>query len=99
MPSTVDSDKFSITRDEIIQKINDNNIFCQIGSCGEIYKENALKEYAPSKELSNAKELFETALLLKCDPTITEEKALKNISKIKEILCKYNKNWIIKNLL
>ena len=86
----LDSNKFSITRDEIIQKINDNNIFCQVGSCGEIYKENALKKYAPNKELLNTKELFETSLLLKCDPTITKEKALKNILKIKEILCKYN---------
>jgi len=77
---------FSISRDEIIEKINVKNIFCQVGSCSEIYKEIALQHYKPKKQLINTKKLFGTALLLKCDPTITKEKASKNIENIKSIL-------------
>lgn len=82
---------FSISRDEIIEKINDKNIFCQVGSCSEIYKEIALQHYKPNKNLINTQKLFDTALLLKCDPTITKEKALKNIKIIINILKEYVK--------
>jgi dTDP-4-amino-4,6-dideoxygalactose transaminase len=82
----IESNKFKISRDEIIQEINDNGIFCQIGSCSEIYKENALIEYAPKNELKITKELFESSILLKCDPCISNEYALVCINKIREIL-------------
>ena len=84
-------ENFSISRDKIIEKINDKNIFCQVGSCSEIYKEIALQHYKPEKQLINTQKLFETALLLKCDPTITKENALKNIKDIKSILKTYVK--------
>ena len=87
----IEPDKFNIPRDEIIKKINDENIFCQVGSCGEIYKEIALLDYKPTHELKNTQKLFETALLLKCDPTIIKEHALENIKKIKNIINKYSK--------
>lgn len=87
----IEPEKFSISRDEIIEKINNENIFCQIGSCSEIYKEIALLDYKPKKQLVNTQKLFETALLLKCDPTITKENASKNIKNIKKILKAYVK--------
>ena len=87
----IEPDKFNISRNEIIEKIIDKNIFCQVGSCGEIYKETALLNYKPEKQLMNTRELFETALLLKCDPTVTKENALKNIKDIKSILKAYVK--------
>ena len=37
------------------------------------------------------KELFDSAILLLCDPTITKEKGEENINKIKNILNSYNK--------
>lgn len=83
---------FLKSRDELIQEINNNNIFCQIGSCSEIYKEKCLEEFTPKKELKNTKELFDTSILLKCDPCITEEYAKESIVKIKNILEKYLKN-------
>lgn len=85
----IETDKFSITRNELINKINEKNIFCQVGSCSEIYKENALKEYAPNEDLLVAKELFETSILLKCDPCISKDYALECITKIRKILYKY----------
>ncbi len=82
----IDSEKFSITRDELIKKINSKNIFCQVGSCSEIYKEKALEIYKPNIDLPITKELFETGFLLKCDPCISEKKANKNIQIISDIL-------------
>jgi len=82
----IEPKKFKISRDEIIELINVEGIFCQIGSCGEVYKENALKRFTPNNHLNVSQELFNTAILLLCDPTISEEIALSNI--IKNILIK-----------
>lgn len=82
----LDSSKFKISRDEIIDLINKDRIFCQVGSCSEIYKETALKSYTPKQDLKITKMLFETAILLKCDPTVSEAYALESILKIKNIL-------------
>lgn len=82
----IEPKKFKISRDKIIELINSENIFCQVGSCSEVYMENALKKYAPIIKLSVTKQLFETSILLLCDPTISEEIASVNILKIKKIL-------------
>ena len=82
----IEPSKFKISRDKIIELINTENIFCQVGSCSEVYKEKALVEFSPKKELSVTKKLFDTAILLLCDPTVNEEKAEKDINKIKNIL-------------
>jgi dTDP-4-amino-4,6-dideoxygalactose transaminase len=78
--------KFKISRDEIIVLIEKACVFAQAGSCGEVYKENALTQFAPEIELRVAKQLFETAILLLCDPTISEDVAIENAHKIKNIL-------------
>lgn len=82
----INPEKFKITRDEILELINKEGVFAQIGSCGEVYKEKALEKYAPEKDLLVAKRLFETSILLKCDPLISEEYANESILKIKNIL-------------
>lgn len=78
--------EFTITRDEIIQKINNNEIVATVGSCSEIYLEKALNQFKPEENLPNTKKLFETSIMLLCDPTISEEKSLENIKIIKDIL-------------
>lgn len=82
----VELEKIKISRDELIEEINKNGVFCQIGSCGEVYKEKALEKYKPDIDLPNAKQLFETSILLKCDPLITVENAVLNIDIIKRLL-------------
>ena len=82
----IEPEKFIISRDDIIELINKEDINCQIGSCGEIYKEKALITYKPKIDLFNAKKLFETSIMLKCDPCIPEEYAKESILKIKDIL-------------
>ena len=72
-----------------MNKINDENVFCQVGSCSEVYKEFSLAEFAPKTELNVTKQLFDSAILLLCDPTISEEKAEEDIKKIKSVLLKF----------
>ncbi len=79
-------EKFKISRDEILKLINNEGVFCMIGSCGEIYKEKALEKNRPNKDLDVSKKLFETSILLKCDPCISENYANECIVKIKNIL-------------
>ena len=92
----IDPSKFKISRDKIIELINGENIFCQVGSCSEVYKEKALEVYKPKNNLLVTQELFKTAILLKCDPCISEEKATENINIIKDILIQFFKNSIYK---
>ena len=79
-------DRFNCSRDELIEQINKEGVFCQVGSCSEIYKEDALKHYAPNNQLQITQNLFKTALLLKCDPCISIELAKKDINIIKRLL-------------
>jgi len=82
----IEPKKFKKTRDEFIHLINNKGIFCQIGSCGEMYKENALKDFSPKEPSVNAHKLFETSLVLLCDPCISELIALENIKQIKALI-------------
>lgn len=82
----IDPLKFKITRDEIIDLINNEGIFCQVGSCSEVYLEKALENYKPDNELPITKDLFETSLLLKCDPCVSKDMAVDSVNKIKKIL-------------
>jgi dTDP-4-amino-4,6-dideoxygalactose transaminase len=84
----IESEKFKISRDEIIQEINKNNIVATIGSCSEVYLEEALTEFKPNKNLNNTQELFTNGIMLLCDPTISIQTANNNILIIKEILKK-----------
>jgi dTDP-4-amino-4,6-dideoxygalactose transaminase len=85
----IEPEKFKLSRNEIIKEINDNNIIATVGSCSEIYLEEALKEFKPTKKLSNTQKLFTTGIMLLCDPTISCKDATNNIIIVKEILSKY----------
>ena len=78
--------EFNKSRDQIIQEINKENIKATVGSCGEIYLEDSLKKYKPKIDNINAKKLFETGIMLLCDPTITKDIANSNIKTIINIL-------------
>jgi dTDP-4-amino-4,6-dideoxygalactose transaminase len=84
----IDPLKFNISRDQIIKEINKNNIKATVGSCGEIYLEDSLENYKPINENINSKKLFETGIMLLCDPTISVDIANNNILIIKKILSK-----------
>ncbi len=77
---------FKISRDALIARITEAGVFCQVGSCGEVYRERALAGFAPERACKNARKLFDTAILLRCDPTISMAVARHTISVVKNIL-------------
>ena len=86
----IDESKFVKSRDKLIDLINNKGVFCQVGSCSEVYKERALATYAPSKQLQVTQKLFETSILLLCDPCVSIDTATENIIIIKNILLENN---------
>ena len=62
-------------RDRIIQEINSLGVFCDVGSCSEIYLEKAFDNtgFRPKERLSNARELEKTSLMFLVHPTLTED--------------------------
>jgi hypothetical protein len=78
-------------RDLIIKELNEVGVSAFVGSCGEVYLEKALK-YLNVEPMENSKFLSETSVMLLCDPTITVDRASKDIKCIKETLVKYYKN-------
>ena len=82
----IDESKFVVSRDKLIELINNKGVFCQVGSCSEVYKEHALTAYAPSETLKVTQKLFETSILLRCDPCVSINRATDNITIIKNIL-------------
>lgn len=83
-------ENLTITRNELLQEIQNNDIFCEVGSCSEIYKEKALSKFTPTTDLNVAKQLFDNSMMLLCDPTIDQEKAENDITVIKRVLTKYS---------
>lgn len=63
------------TRDRILAAINAANIPCTVGSCSEMYLEQAFQKahLGPKHRLPNAKLLGETALMFQIHPTLTVE--------------------------
>lgn len=62
-------------RDRVINVINEMGVFCQGGSCSEVYLEKAFEKgnLRPEKRLPVAKELGETSLMFLVHPTLGEE--------------------------
>ena len=86
----IDPSKFKISRDNIIQEINKHEIPAFVGSCGEVYMEESMSKYRPDERLKNSIILFDTSIMLLCDPTISLEKAGIFIDIIVNILNQYN---------
>jgi len=57
---------FKVSRNTILKEIIDKNIEASIGSCGEIYNERALIKYKPDDICINAKQLFDTGIMVNC---------------------------------
>lgn len=61
------------TRERLMDSIAAEGVYCQSGSCSEIYLEKAFPaEMRPSKPLPVARELGETSLAFLLHPTLTE---------------------------
>jgi len=86
----INKKKINLTK--LIEKINNNNIKCNIGSCPEIYREKIFKKLKiyPKKRLQNAKLLGEISIMFPINP-------YKKIKKVKEETKVIGK--ILKNLV
>lgn len=64
-----------VSRDDIIDAINELNIPCYSGSCSEVYKEKAFDNtyLRPKADLVNAKKLGEISLMFLVHPTLTSD--------------------------
>jgi len=80
-----------ITKDIIMQKINESGIPCFTGSCSEIYLENCFQKsgFSVPDVLPNARQLTETSLMLLIHPTLTEKTVRQQASMLKEMLHKF----------
>lgn len=64
-----------VSRDDIIDAINELNVPCYSGSCSEVYKEKAFDNtyLRPKADLVNAKKLGEISLMFLVHPTLTSD--------------------------
>jgi dTDP-4-amino-4,6-dideoxygalactose transaminase len=86
----VEPDKLpqGVTRDNLIELINQAGIPCMQGSCSEVYLEKAFEDHLskPKERLPVAKELGETSLMFLVHPTISEGQIEKAVQALKGAL-------------
>lgn len=69
--------KSRLSRDTILSQVSGQGIPCGSGSCAEIYREKAFKQYrkqqgyAPQKRLPVARKLGDTSIMLQVHPNLT----------------------------
>lgn len=63
------------TRDRIVEEIAGAGVTCQQGTCSEIYEEDAFRlgPHYPSSPRPVARELGKTSVMLRTDPSLTDE--------------------------
>lgn len=76
------------SRDRIMQEIAARGVFCNAGSCSEIYLEKAFTQYGlgPVTRLPVARELGETTLMLLVHPTLTAEQVAVQAEIVAEVV-------------
>ncbi|XWV26190.1 aminotransferase [Tupanvirus soda lake] len=75
--------KEGVTRNNIITKLNEMQIPCFQGTCGEVYKEKA---YDMNLNLPITKTLSETSIMFLVDPTYSKEKIIEIANLVKNVL-------------
>lgn len=87
---TVNTDQLKAgwTRDRIIQEINQQGVWCQIGSCSEIYLEEAFQKagLAPKERFKSAQLLGETSIALLVDPIYNEIEIQQVAKQVQQVL-------------
>lgn len=82
------------TRDRIMEAINAENIPCIVGSCGEIYLEQAFQkaQLQPASRLPVARELGETSLMFQVHPMLTVKEMQRIANVVERIFVLASKN-------
>ena len=78
-----------LTRDSLIELINQVGIPCMQGSCSEVYLEKAFDNHSsrPAERLPAARELGETSLMFLVHPTITDEAMIELCQRLEGVFC------------
>ena len=75
------------SRDRIMQSINAEGIPCSVGSCSEIYREQAFSaEWPEGQRLPVAKELGDNSLMFQVHPTLTPNDIQHTCSVIEQVM-------------
>lgn len=74
------------TRDRIVRALQELGIPCGSGSCGEIYREEALRRFAPHEPRANGFELGETGMMFLVHPTLTAEHMAQTVRAVDSVL-------------
>lgn len=76
------------SRDRIMNEITAQGVPCFIGSCSEVYLEQAFDgtPWRPKTRLVNAQQLGETSLMFLVHPTLTEDSLTKTVNAIQLVL-------------
>jgi dTDP-4-amino-4,6-dideoxygalactose transaminase len=76
------------TRDQIVQSIQAEGVFCGPGSCSEIYLEEAFDRHGlrPANRFAVAKELGETSLMFLVHPTLTRQEIAQTAEAITKVM-------------
>ncbi|TCB80439.1 DegT/DnrJ/EryC1/StrS family aminotransferase [Acinetobacter sp. ANC 4173] len=76
------------SRDRIMNEITAQGVPCFIGSCSEVYLEQAFEgtPWRPKTRLVNAQQLGETSLMFLVHPTLTEDSLTKTVNAIRQVI-------------
>ncbi|MHA3893184.1 DegT/DnrJ/EryC1/StrS family aminotransferase [Acinetobacter sp. GXMZU3951] len=80
------------SRDRIMNEITAQGVPCFIGSCSEVYLEQAFEgtPWRPKTRLVSAQQLGETSLMFLVHPTLTEDSLEKTVNAIQQVLQRMN---------
>jgi dTDP-4-amino-4,6-dideoxygalactose transaminase len=80
------------SRDRIMNEITAQGVPCFLGSCSEVYLEQAFEgtPWRPKTRLVNAQQLGETSLMFLVHPTLTEDSLAKTVNAIQQVLQRMN---------
>jgi len=75
-------------RDRVMAEINAQGVPCSVGSCSEIYLEQAFRDrgWGPERPLPVARELGQTSLMFVVQPTLTDEAVSYAIKTIRSVM-------------
>lgn len=76
------------TRNRIMDEISARAIPCSVGSCSEIYLEEAFASlgYGPKSRLPNARQLGDTSLMFQVHPTLDQSNMERSVEVVREVM-------------
>lgn len=76
------------TRERVCAEVSEAGVWCQLGSCSEIYREHVFDGtgYRPEHPLENARAIGETSVALRTDPSLSEPQVAEAADVLESVL-------------